>query len=80
MDSVLLVVRLILAESSIWTLICSSINFMHLKMRSRMCGRYALFDPKESIRKIEDEPRHRYRLFKSFCKTDLHWKENHKPA
>lgn len=43
-----------------------------------MCGRYALFDPKESIRKIEDEPRHRYRLFKSFC--NLHWKENHKPA
>lgn len=43
-----------------------------------MCDRYALFGPKESIRKIEDEPRHRYRLFKSFCKTNLHWKENHK--
>lgn len=53
---------------------------MHLKMRSRMCDRYALFGPKESIRKIEDEPRHRYRLFKSFCKTDLYWKENHKPT
>lgn len=45
-----------------------------------MCDRYALFGPKKSIRKIEDEPRHRYRLFKNFCKTDLHWKENHKPA
>ena len=32
-----------------------------------MCDRYALFGPKKSIRKIEDEPRHRYRLFKSFC-------------
>lgn len=52
---------------------------MYLKMHSRLCDRYILFGPKENIRKIEDEPRHRYRLFKSFCKTDLHWKENHKP-